>query len=133
MQNRRLWAQISEMSEDELRLQVVIPLLRATPGVSGVTDVHGINERGLDVVFFTESSVEPLCYGLQLKAETIGGGGKGERTVQTVVNQLRLADDYTHPVLTKNGEFPVDRFVVATSGVITATAREERARPLHAP
>jgi hypothetical protein len=133
MQNRRLWAQISEMSEDELRLQVVIPLLRATPGVSGVTDVHGMNERGLDVVFFTENSVEPLCYGMQLKAEDIGGGGKGERTVQAVVNQLNLAEDYTHPVLTKNGEFPVDRFVVATSGVITSTAREEIVRRVKKP
>lgn len=133
MKNRRLWAQISEMSEDELRLQVVIPLLRATPGVSGVTDVHGTNERGLDLVFFTENSVEPLCYGLQLKAGAIGGGGTGDRTVQSVVNQLQLAEDYTHPVLTKNGEFPIDRFVVATSGVITATAREEIVRRVKKP
>jgi hypothetical protein len=116
------------MSEQELRLQVVIPLLRATSGISNVTDVHGPNERGLDVVFTVTSEVEELTYGLQLKRGSISGGGTASGTVKEIVNQLQLADDYEHPITTKAGTFRIDRFVIATSGNISTTAREEITR-----
>jgi hypothetical protein len=125
MASRRLWAQIQEMSEDELRLQILIPLLQATPGFSGITDVHGQNEKGLDVIFMVETNAETLCYGLQLKKGTIAGGGTKSGTVKQIVDQLQLATDYGHPVLTQSGTFTIDRFIVATSGAISATAREE--------
>lgn len=129
MSARRLWTTIGDMSEEELRLQVIIPVLRATPGISNVTDVHGQNERGLDVIFFTESDVERLCYGLQLKRGNISGGGTGSRTVKQIVDQLELAEDFDHPIATKNnGVFRIDRFIVATSGNISSTARDEIAR-----
>ncbi|HEU4879874.1 MAG TPA: hypothetical protein VFT21_10495, partial [Gemmatimonadaceae bacterium] len=97
----------------------------------GVTDVHGLNERGLDVVFFIQSAIEDLCYGLQLKKGNIGGGGTTEGTVKQIVDQLELADDFEHPVAVDNaGEFRIDRFIVATSGNISATARVEIATRL---
>jgi hypothetical protein len=117
------------MSETELRTQVVIPVLRATAGVTSVTDVHGQNERGLDVIFFLESEIENLCYGLQLKKGNIGGGGTSKRTVKQIVDQLQLADDFEHPVaVTHVGEFRIDRFIVATSGTISTTAQQEIAK-----
>ena len=129
MTTRRLWSSIATFSEEQLRLQVVIPVLRATPGIVNVTDVHGQNERGLDVVFFTQTGIERLCYGLQLKQGSITGGGTGDRTVKQIVDQLQLADDFSHPVATLSaGVFQVDRFVVATSGKISSAAREEIAR-----
>lgn len=130
MPSRRLWSQVTDMSEQELRLQVVIPLLRATHGISNVTDVHGPNERGLDIVFTVSSEVEELTYGLQLKKGAIAGGGTGTGTVKEVVDQLQLANSYAHPVTTKAGTFQIDRFVIATSGNISATARDEITRRL---
>ncbi len=124
--NRRLWTAVEELSENELRIQVIIPLLRATPGVSSVTDVHGQNERGLDVIFFVESAIEELCYGLQLKKSSISGGGTGGRKVKDIVDQLELADDFEHPIATKNaGTHKMDKYVVCTSGTISNMARDE--------
>jgi hypothetical protein len=129
MKGRRLWATVERMKEEELRRQVVIPLLCATQDVRNVTDVHGDNERGLDVVFFAETGIEKTCYGLQLKTGAIGGGGRGKATVKEIINQLELADDFQHPVATGSaGVFKIDRFVVATNGKISGTAREEIAR-----
>lgn len=128
MSGRRLWAHVADMSEQELRLQVLIPLLRATSGISNVTDVHGPNERGLDVVFTVTTEVEELTYGLQLKQGAISGGGTSSGTVKEIVDQLQLANDYTHPITTKAGVYRIDRFVVATSGSISATARDEITR-----
>lgn len=131
MSGRRLWARVVEMSEQELRLQIVIPLLRATPGISNVTDVHGPNERGLDVVFIVSSGIEELTYGLQLKKGAISGGGTASGTVKEIINQLQLADGFEHPITTKAGEFRIDRFVVATSGTISGTARDEITRRIN--
>jgi hypothetical protein len=131
MTARRLWTTINDMSEEELRLQVVIPVLRASPDVQSVTDVHGQNERGLDVIFFTETDIERICYGLQLKKGAISGGGTGGKTVKQIVDQLQLADDYSHPIATKNaGLVQIDRFIVATSGRISGTAQTEIASRL---
>jgi hypothetical protein len=131
MPTKKIWDAFRDMRESELRLQVIIPLLRATKGVSGVTDVHGQNERGLDVIFFVESAIERTCYGLQLKAGPISGGGTGDRTVKQIVDQLELADGYEHPIATKNGgTYRIDRFIVATNGPISGTARDEIARRL---
>ncbi|HEY0780579.1 MAG TPA: hypothetical protein VGD56_21660, partial [Gemmatirosa sp.] len=131
MPGRRLWSEIASLDEHELRLQVVVPLLRATPGVSNVTDVHGQNERGLDVIFFVETAIERTCYGLQLKTGPISGGGTGDRTVKQIVDQLELATDYAHPIATRNaGEYQIDVLVVCTSGKISGTARAEIASRL---
>lgn len=131
MAGRRLWSAVGELTEDQLRLQVLIPVLRATPNITNVTDVHGQNERGLDVIFFTQTGVERICYGVQLKTGPISGGGTSEKTVKQIVDQLELADGFAHPIATRDaGEFVIDRYVVATNGTISSTAREEIARRL---
>src|SRR5207302_9919179 len=110
----------------QLRTQVILPLLAATPGLSGITDVHGKNEKGLDVIFFEDSQIEKTCYGLQLKQGDISGGGTGHQTVREIVDQLELAKDLVHPVAVDHvGRFQIERFIVATSGKISDTAREE--------
>jgi len=117
---------LSALSEDELRLNVLIPLLVATEGLCGITDVHGRNEKGLDLVFFEDGSIERLCYGLQLKACDVRGGGTQSGTVKEIVDQLQIARDLSHPVLLPEvGRVQIDRFIVATSGKISDTAREE--------
>jgi hypothetical protein len=123
------------MSEEDLRTKIIIPVLTRTPGIEDVTDVHGRNEKGLDVIFFTRDAVGRHCYGLQLKVDTIGGGGsKREKTVKQIIDQLELAQDFTHPVAVGNaGKHTIDRFVVATSRTISETARfeiAERNRPV---
>jgi hypothetical protein len=104
----------------------MLPLLAATPGLSGITDAHGRNEKGLDIIFFEESEIKKTCYGLQLKQGDISGGGTGRQTVKQIVDQLELAKDLVHPVAVDHvGRFQIERFIVATSGKISETARDE--------
>ncbi len=124
-----VWNRLASLSEQELRTQVVIPILERTPGLDQITDVHGINERGLDVIFFTVDHIRRTCYGLQLKRGDISGGGSQNRTVKQIIDQLDLAGGFRHPVAVHpSGEYHVERFVVATNGRISGTAREEIAR-----
>ena len=126
-----LWEKLQELSEDDLRQKVLLPILRRTPRIKQITDVHGVNERGLDIIFASEDGVRTNWYGLQLKRGNISGGGSGKRTVKTIIDQLELAKPYKHPVSTPPvGEYQMDRFLVATSGRISGTARDEIARRL---
>ena len=45
-----LFEKLQELSEDDLRQTVLIPILSKTPQIKQVTDVHGVNERGLDII-----------------------------------------------------------------------------------
>ena len=83
MARRQLWKELNDRSENELRKDVLIPLLTHTPGIEGVTDVHGTNEAGLDIIFFTQDAVRKTCFGLQLKRGAISGGA-GKATVETI-------------------------------------------------
>jgi len=126
-----LWEKLQGLSEDELRQGVLLPILRRMPRMRQITDVHGINERGLDVIFASEDGVRTNWYGLQLKRGDISGGGSGKHTVKTIIDQLELAKPFKHPVATHPaGEYRMDYFVVATNGRISGTAREEIARRL---
>ena len=122
---------LQALSEDDLRQKVLLPILRRIPHIKQVTDVHGVNERGLDIVFASEDGVRTNWYGLQLKRGDIAGGGSGKHTVKTIIDQLELATPYKHPVSTPPaGEYRMDYFLVATSGRFSGTARDEIARRL---
>ena len=81
-----VWERLTALSEDELRLEVIIPMLERTPGLEQVTDVHGVNERGLDVIFFTVDHIRRTCYAIQLKRGDISGGGSRDKTVHQIIN-----------------------------------------------
>jgi len=122
---------IETLSEDDLRRDILIPLLAATEGVSSVVDVHGKNEHGLDIIFFQESPIERLCYGLQAKKGNVSGGGTGPSTVKDLIGQIQLAHDLDHPVLIDGGtRVVIDRFIIAASGRFSETARTEIAARL---
>ena len=124
-----LWEKLQQLPEDDLRQNVLVPILRRIPTVRQVTDVHGVNERGLDIIFSSEDGVRKNWYGLQLKRGDISGGGSGNRTVKTIIDQLTLAKDFKHPVHSPPaGEYNIDYFIVATSGRISGTARDEIVR-----
>lgn len=126
---QRTWPEIGEMGENELRKKVILPLLSHTPGVKQVTDVHGANERGLDVVFVDESKIRETCVGLQLKAGPIRGGGSSSETVRTIIDQLDLASDLPHEVpINPSGSRQVEHYIVATNDRISNTARQEISR-----
>ena len=123
---------LQTLSEDDLRQKVLLPILRRNPDVSQITDVHGVNERGLDIIFASADGVRTNWYGLQLKRGNISGGGSGKHTVKTIIDQLELAKSFKHPVSTPPaGEYHMDYFLVATSGRISGTARDEIARRLN--
>ena len=121
------WDQLSELSEERLRQNVLLPLLALTPDIHGINDVHGRNEKGLDVIFHEAGSIRTTCYGLQLKKGNISGGGtSGGGNVKEIVSQLQLATDLTHPIAVGGeGRVQIDHYIVATSGRISETAREE--------
>ena len=119
------------LSENDVRQRVLVPILTRTPHISQVTDVHGVNERGLDIIFASEDGIRKNWYGLQLKRGNISGGGSGKRTVKTIVDQLQLARPFRHPVSTPPaGKYRMDYFLVATTGRISSTARDEIVRSL---
>lgn len=120
------WPKLAELSESDLRVKVLIPIIAALPNVYRVNDVHGRNEKGLDVIFFEKSAIAEICYGLQLKKGNISGGGTQTGTVKQIVDQLELARDLEHSVAVEGAsKVTIDRFIVATSGSISDTAREE--------
>ena len=122
---------LQALSEDDLRQKVLLPILRRHHNIKQVTDVHGVNERGLDIIFASEDGVRTNWYGLQLKRGDISGGGSGKHTVKTIIDQLELAKPFKHPVSTPPaGEYQMDYFLVATSGRISGTARDEITRRL---
>lgn len=128
---RRTWDNLTDLSEEELRRQIILPLLAATDGLHSIQDVHGLNEKGLDVIFYERGAIEDLCYGLQLKKGNISGGGTSEGVVSDIITQLGIASDLSHPVAVEgNGKVQIDRFIVATSGRISGTARDEIASRL---
>ena len=117
---------LAAMTENALRTEVIIPLLNKTSGIFQVTDVHGVNEKGLDVIFFTQDAIRKTCYGMQLKRGNISGGGSSDKTVQQIINQLDLAQNFAHPVaVPPSGRYTIDRFIVATNGRISSSARDE--------
>ena len=122
-----LWEEkLQALSEDDLRQNVLLPILRRNPKLKQITDVHGVNERGLDIIFASEDGVRTNWYGLQLKKGNLAGGGSGTQTVKKIIDQLELAQPYRHPVSTPPaGKYQMDYFVVANSGKISGTAREE--------
>ena len=130
--NKLMWKNITELKENDLRVEILIPILARTLGLSQITDVHGVNEKGLDIIFFTEDSIRKTCYGLQLKRGDISGGGSRDNTVKQIIDQLNLATEFKHPVaIQPSGEYLIERFIVATNGKISSTAREEIARRIN--
>lgn len=126
MGGNAVYSRLEALSEDELRRDVIIPILSKTPGVYQVTDVHGTGEKGLDVVFCTVDPIRKTWYGLQLKKGKIAGGGRGKQTVKEIVDQLGLANDHEHYVASPPaGKYRMDRFIVASSGRVSQAARQE--------
>lgn len=126
MSNHPIWPALGEMSEEDLRRRIMLPLLAATPGIIRISDVHGRNEKGLDIIFYEKSAISDVCYGLQLKKGNIAGGGTKEGTVREIINQLGIAEDLRHPVAVEGiGKITIDHFIVATSGRISESARDE--------
>lgn len=131
MPSNPVYERLEALSENELRRNIIVPLLAQTEGVHQVTDVHGTDERGLDVVFCTKDAIRTTWYGLQLKKGNISGGGRGNQTVKQIVDQLELARISPHSVASPPaGDYRIERFIVATSGRISQTARSEIARRL---
>jgi hypothetical protein len=117
---------ILALDENTLRTGVVVPLLGAMNGIEGVNDVHGRNEKGLDVIFREVGVVRTTQFGVQLKADAISGGGGAHGTVAEVIRQLSIASEVVHAVVIDGiGEVKIEQFIVATNKSISETAKLE--------
>lgn len=108
------------LSEAELRRQVLIPLLRAM-GFQDVTELHGSNERGKDIVMWKRDDFRArINYAVVAKAKQVTTG----RESTDVVRQIRecLGSPYADPISLQ--ESTVSRVIVVTSKSFTTQGKE---------
>jgi hypothetical protein len=85
--------ELSFSSEDLLR-QAIANLLSRMPGVSDVQILHGSQEHGKDIVFWTKGPLsEPLPCACVIKNEEISGSVDSNRGARTVLFQAEQALD----------------------------------------
>lgn len=112
------------LSEDVLRKEVVIPLLKRI-GCFNVVDLHGTNECGLDV-FFEKKDVfkRNKYYGIQCKKGYIKRTtSNSPNSIITICNQIDLA--FTKQFRnSENNKVYINGFYLVVSGQINELAKE---------
>jgi hypothetical protein len=118
-------SQIQEMSEDELRRSVLIPLFRKM-GFRDVYDYHGGSlEHGKDIVMWKPETVrERVNFGVVVKATKISGKATGKSGASEVRFQIEqcYGSPYADPITTE--ERAIHRCWVVSSKEITKAALE---------
>jgi hypothetical protein len=112
-------AKLRSLSETDFRRQVLAPLLRAMD-FRDVTELHGSNERGKDIVMWKSDAFRTReNYALVAKVCRVTQG----RASTDVVRQIRecLGSPYRDPITLQ--EMSVSRVIVVTSRVFTVPAK----------
>ncbi|BDP43338.1 hypothetical protein DAETH_33070 (plasmid) [Deinococcus aetherius] len=124
---------LESILEAPFRKDVAVPLLRRVPGVEHVTDVHGRNESGADIIYFERDALHfPTCVGVQLKVGHIDlSTSRKGTTFAEVKNQLDLISRATFHLTAPAGKHKISKFIVMTTGRISERAREELAKLAH--
>ena len=121
---------LSQLNENEFRRNVVIPLLNRLSGVSNVTDNHGAQERGIDIVyFFSDPMNTRTCVGIQLKVGDVSAAtGRGNDDIVTLEKQISLASKNEVVLVNPVGKFQISKFQIMTTGKISNGAKEHLAK-----
>ena len=116
---------LARLDENSFRKTLVIPLLRRLPGISHVTDNHGAQERGIDIIyFFSDPMGTEACVGIQLKVGSITvSTSKGNDDVATLEKQIILASKNEVDLVDPVGTYKVSKFQIMTTGSISSGAR----------
>lgn len=116
---------LAQLDEASFRKNLVIPLLRRLPGISHVTDNHGAQERGIDIIyFFSDPMGTEACVGIQLKVGNITvSTSKGNDDVATLEKQIVLASKNEVDLVDPVGTFKISKFQIMTTGSISSGAK----------
>jgi hypothetical protein len=112
---------ISQLTEDELRKEIICILKRTIPGITKVKDICGNNESGIDILFIRQDpfGVERY-YGIQVKAKDIKSTESTvSHDVKTIIGQIVIA--FGSPF--EDNRF-LDGIYVVTSGEIKKNASD---------
>ncbi len=113
---------LQKLTEDGLRQQSLIPLLRAM-GYLQVEHYHGPNELGKDIVGWREA-MDGVRENVAIVVKRGKITAKAATDVNTVATQVRQAYNSTFLDKVTGEEQPVHRVIVATSGIIKSDARK---------
>lgn len=115
---------LRKLKEKQLTEKVIMPLLEQM-GFKNITSTHGVNEKGLDLIFYKENEFCEREYtGVQVKAVNIHGiaGKKGNAT--EILTQAQQAFAHSFHCIYDNKVKYIERYIVITSGKINRIARE---------
>lgn len=119
---------LKALTEDELRKLVLLPLLNYI-GVQNVTDMHGSNEKGIDVYFeIYDSFGHKRRFGIQLKnKDIICTSTPNKASIVIIINQIKMAFQKRIKFGTSdkgNDGVHIDGFYVVTSGKVNKEAAD---------
>lgn len=118
---------LAVLDENTLRKQVIIPLLKYID-VQNVTDMHGVDEEGIDIYFETLDIFGiRLRWGIQVKNEDlVYAAESSNRNLVTILNQIQMAFSKRIRVMTpeRSGPSYIDGFYIVTSGKLTGGAMD---------
>lgn len=115
-----------QLDEKSFRRNVVLPLLSRLPGVTNVTDNHGAQELGIDVIYFYPDPMgTDACVGIQLKVGNINvaTGKSSTDDVGTLEKQITLASRNEVALVNPVGSFRISKFQIMTTGNISSGAK----------
>lgn len=112
------------LDETSFRRDVMVPLLR-NMGYESVSDVHGVYEHGVDILYFYIDKGRRHLRGAQLKVGNIQSNKrKPNSSVLTLIQQAQEALNYKFEVPNEEGQHPLHGLEVFTSGSISQQAMD---------
>jgi len=122
---------ITNLSEQKLRQQVLIPLFKGM-GFSDVYESHGTREKGKDLIFREVSQMkEVFIHAAVVSKKDITGTVGDPKSSERILDQIRMALDEPFVDLYTGKTTHVDRCWVITSGRILPSAIDNISGHLH--
>lgn len=116
-------SKITRLSEDSLRKDVIIPMLKAL-GAYGTEDFHGSSEKGKDVYFAYKDifgEYKHCCF--FIKVGDIKKSGKNDIRKMKVHIEEAIQREFINPIDNKNPIY-IEEFYFICSGKINQEARD---------
>lgn len=112
---------IQNLTENELRNQIVIPLFQAMKSI--VYETHGALEFGKDLIVYNRDSTGETVYSaIQIKAKDIHGKTETSGNIRTIIHQCESAFEIPFIDTNDGSQKFVEKVFVVTSGKITPSA-----------
>ncbi len=115
---------LHNFSETQLVNSIIVSLFKSM-GFKDISITHGINEHGLDLIFYKETEFGEREYtGVQVKAVKIHGTAGKTGNATEILVQANQAFSHSFHDIYDNSTRKIDRFIVITSHDIDNTARD---------